>query len=280
MSTIPTRIIEDQFKTHSLPFLRTAKRGVVIKIPLYKVFNYILYRLYTGCQWAALPIGRDTNNPTQPEISWDAMYYPYRQWSRDGSLERVWPHSILTIQDDLDWLVLSLHGSHALAKKGRQAVAYQKRKRAKTSNSLPIIDHKGYILATTDIVAGHHHAAFDLKPHLQSAFKAIKRPGLSIAGAFFNADSAFDTQAARQVCLTHHIVPNIAENKRNRKYPKRGPKRLFNPAVSKDRFASERTVAWIDQFRTLLVRFDLKKIYFIGSHFLTFTLINLRNVLV
>jgi transposase len=219
--------------------------------------------LYTGCQWAALPIGRDTNNPTQPEISWDAVYYPYRQWSRDRCLERVWSYSILTIQGDLDWSVLSLYGSQGLAK---------------TSNSLPVIDHKGYVLATTDIVAGHH-AASDLKPHLRSAFKAIKRPGLSIASAFFNADSAFNTQAARQVCLAHRIAPNIAENKPNQKYPERGRKRLFNLAVSKDRFAGERTVAWIDQFRALLVQFDLKNLDFLGSHFLAFTLIKLRNVL-
>jgi hypothetical protein len=39
MSTIPTKITEDQFKSYILPFLSTAKRGFVSKIPLYKVFN-------------------------------------------------------------------------------------------------------------------------------------------------------------------------------------------------------------------------------------------------
>jgi hypothetical protein len=175
--------------------------------------------------------------------------------------------------------VLNLDGSHTRAYKGGEAVAYQKRKRAKTSNILPITDHDGNIVATTDIVAGNHHDAFDLKPHLQAAFKAMKRLGLSIAGAFFNADRGFDTQAARKVCFNYHVIPNIAENKRNRKYTKRGRKRLFNPEVYRDRFASERTFAWIDKFRAVLVRFDIKKIYFMGSHFLAYTLINLRNVL-
>ncbi len=279
MSTIPTSVTEDQFTTYILPYLSTAKRGFVSSIPLYRIFNYILHRLHTGCQWAELPIERDTNDPTVKEISWWAVYHHFRKWSRDGSLERVWQHSILTIQNELDLSVLNLDGSHALAKKGGEAVAYQSRKRAKTSNILPITDHNGYIVATTDVVAGNHNDAFDLKPHLQSAFKVMKRLGLSIAGAFFNADSGFDTQAARKVCFNHDVIPNIAENKRNRKYPKRGRKRLFNPAVYKDRFASERTFAWIDKFRALLVRFDIKKIYFMGSHFLAFALINLRNVL-
>ena len=67
--------------------------------------------------------------------------------------------------------------------------------------------------------------------------------------------------------------------KSNRKNTKPGRKRLFNAAIYKDRFASERTFAWIDKFRAILVRFDLKKIYFMGSHFLAFTLINLRDSL-
>jgi hypothetical protein len=191
-----------------------------------------------------------------------------------------WQHSVLTIQDKLDLSVLNLDGSHALAKKGGEAVAYQTRKRAKTSNILPITDHQGYVVATTDIVAGNHNDAFDLKPHGQAAFKAMKRLGLSMAGAYFNADSAFDTRHVRKVCFNHRVIPNIAENVRNRLYTKLGRKRLFDTAIYKDRFASQPTFAWIDKFRALVVRHHVKKIYFMRSHFLAFTLINPRNVLV
>jgi len=277
MSTIPVSVTDEQFANHILPYLSTAKRGYVSKIALVKIFNYILYRLHTGCQWAELPIAPDPDNLAQGEISWWAVYHHFRKWSRDGSLERVWQHSVQLIKDDLDLSVLNLDGSHAVAKKGGEAVAYQGRKKAKTSNILPITDHNGYIIATTDIIAGNHNDAFNLKDQLQAAFKAIKRLGLSIAGATFNADSGFDTLAARKVCFNHRVVPNIAQNKRNRKSPKRGRKRFFNDILYHDRFASERTFAWIDKFRALLVRFDLKKIYFMGSHFLAFTLINLRN---
>jgi transposase len=274
MSAIPTSVTEAEFNMHMLPFLRTAKRGYVSKIPLYKIFNYVLYRLHTGCQWAKVPIEQ------ADEITWWAVYHHFRKWSRDGSLERIWQHSVQAVQDQVDVSVLNLDGSHAVAKKGGEAVAYQGRKRAKTSNILPMTDHNGFIIATTDIVAGNHNDAFQLKDQLRTAFKTIKRLGLSIAGAYFNADSGFDTRDARKVCFNHHVMPNIAENKRNRKAVKLGRKRLFNAAIYKDRFASERTFAWIDKFRALLVRFDLKKIYFMGSHFLAFTLINLRNVLV
>lgn len=63
MSTIPTSLTEKQFNQHVRPYISTAKRGYECQIPLYKVFNYILYRLHTGCQWHQLPIDPDKEHP-------------------------------------------------------------------------------------------------------------------------------------------------------------------------------------------------------------------------
>jgi hypothetical protein len=98
--------------------------------------------------------------------SWQAGYHHYRKWSNDGSLERVWQGSIMTISQDVDLQHMNLDGSHAIAKKGGEAVTYQGRKRAKTSNVLPITDANGYVVASTGIVAGNHHDSFNLKAHL------------------------------------------------------------------------------------------------------------------
>ncbi len=246
MSTIPTSLTEKQFDEHIRPYISTAKRGFECQIPLYKVFNYILYRLHTGCQWDQLPIALDPDGSEKKEISHDAVYYHFRKWSRDGSLQKVWEGSIMMISADLNLSELNLDGSHAIAKKGGEAVAYQGRKKAKTTNILPITDAQGFILASTGLIAGNHHDAYNLKPHLQTAFKSLKRLGLQISGAYFNADKAFDTKAARKTCFNHGLIPNIDENKRNRKRPKRGRKRLFNAEVYKRRFTSERSIAWID----------------------------------
>src|SRR5450756_482125 len=56
MSEIPVKVSEKQFDLHFAPYLSHAKRGYACQIPLYRVFNYILYWLHTGCQWAELPI--------------------------------------------------------------------------------------------------------------------------------------------------------------------------------------------------------------------------------
>ena len=63
MSTIPTSVTEEQFDEYIRPYLKVARRGYECSIPLHKVFNYILYRLHTGCQWDQLPIAPDPVNP-------------------------------------------------------------------------------------------------------------------------------------------------------------------------------------------------------------------------
>jgi len=110
-------------------------------------------------------------------------------------------------------------------------------------------------------------------------FKDMQRCGLDYKGALFNADSAFDTRAARKLLWNRGVIPNIPENKRNRKHVKRGRKRHFNAETYKCRFVSERTFAWIDKFKTLLIRFERKAAYCLGFHHIAFALINLRHLL-
>jgi transposase len=251
---------------------------------LFKIFNYILYWLHTGCQWHELPIDPDPHDPEKKEISYPAVYYHFRKWSGDGSLHKVWQQSILAVQDQLDLSALNLDGTHVLAKKGGESVSYQGRKKqgrkkAKTSNILPIVEAHGFVVASTGIVAGHHHDAFNLKAHLQAAFKSLKRLGLNLERTLFHADSAFDTKAARKTCFNHGLRPNIAENKRNRKRVKRGRPRRFDAERYKRRFVAERSWAWVDKFKRLLIRFERKDAYFLGGHYVAFAMINLRHLL-
>jgi hypothetical protein len=64
------------------------------------------------------------------------------------------------------------------------------------------------------------------------------------------------------VMATEHLVaarqvPNIPENARGRKTPKRGRERRFDPAIFEERFRTiERVFAWEDKFRRLLLRFE------------------------
>jgi len=53
---------------------------------------------------------------------------------------------------------------------------------------------------------------------------------------------------------------------------------MFNQVVYKRRFTAERSFAWIDKFRALLVRYDRRDIYFLSAYYIAFAMINLRNV--
>jgi transposase len=219
------------------------------------------------------------NGFRKKEISPRSVYHHFSKWSHDGSLKKVWQASILTIQEDLNLSEINLDGTHTLAKKGGESVAYQGRKKGKTSNIMPFLDGCGYVIATTDILPGNRNDAYHLKPHLQVAFKEMKQLGLEIAGAYFNADAAFDTRDARKTCFNHGLIPNIPENRRNRKAPKRGRKQLFNQAVYHHRFTAERTFAWVDKYKRLLIRFERYDACFLGAHYIAFAMINLRHVL-
>ena len=140
-------------------------------------------------------------------------------------------------------------------------------------------DANGFIIATSEVIAGNHNDSYDLTNRLKDLFRQLNHLELAYADAYFNADSAFDTKEARKLLRNRGVRPNIPENKRNRKHTKRGRKRHFDTAVYKQRFVSERTFAWIDKFKRLLIRFERKKVYFLGFHLLAYTLINLRDVL-
>ena len=142
-----------------------------------------------------------------------------------------------------------------------------------------MLDKHGYIVATTEIVAGNHNDAYKLKSNLRDAFNEIKQLGLRLRGAYFNTDNGFDTREARKLCFNHGLIPNIPENKRNRKRGKPGPKRLFNVPVYKERFCAERTFAWVDKFKRLIIRFERMAQYFLGLPYVAFAMINLRNTI-
>src|SRR5205807_5635671 len=73
------------------------------------------------------------------------------------------------------------------------------------------------------------------------------------------------------------LIPNIKENPRNRKTPKRGRTRRFNEAIHALRMRVERTFAWEDTFKRLLLRFERIQQRHYGMKLMAYTLINLRG---
>jgi hypothetical protein len=111
MRAMPTSVTQEEFNEHMVAYLSTAQRGYVSKIPLDKIFNYVLYRLHRDCQWSKVPI------EAAEEITWWAVYHHYGKWSRAGSLQRVFEHSIQAVQRLRDVSVLNVDGAHVVARR-------------------------------------------------------------------------------------------------------------------------------------------------------------------
>src|SRR5437879_10464737 len=89
-----------------------------------------------------------------------------------------------------------------------------------------------------------------LLPQGLNALKQVaKQVGLDLRGAYLNLDGGFDSAHNRKRIFNAGLIPNIKENPRNRKTPKRGRKRFFNEAIHALRLRVERTFAWEDKVK-------------------------------
>jgi transposase len=111
---------------------------------------------------------------------------------------------------------------------------------------------------------------------LQALKKVAKEIGVDLRGAYLNLDGGFDSARNRKMIFNAGMIPNITENPRNRKTTKRGRKRLFNAEIHALRVQVERTFAWEDKFKRLLLRFERIQQRHYGMKLMAYTLINLR----
>ena len=120
---IPVQLSETEFTAFILPHLSMPKRGPKCKLGYYRVFNLILWVLYTGMQWKCLPVPKDTNET--PAIHYTTVYKVFAKWADDGSLWQAFLASVrhLAAEKQLDISVLHGDGTNTVAKKGAMASA-------------------------------------------------------------------------------------------------------------------------------------------------------------
>jgi hypothetical protein len=94
---------------------------------------------------------------------------------------------------------------------------------------------------------------------------------------FLNADSGFDSTNFRILCHHHEIFDNINANKRNGHEECRSGF-IFDELLDKQRFVIEKTNAWADDFKALLVRFETKNVNWMSLNIIAFTTILLRKL--
>jgi transposase len=126
-----------QTRNQLLPHLSMPKRGPKCKLGYYRVFNLILWVLYTGMQWKCLPIPHDTQG--KPAIHYTTVYKVFAKWADDGSLWQAFVASVrhLAVEQQLDLSVLHGDGTNTVAKKGAMALASRDTNTRRARRSLP-----------------------------------------------------------------------------------------------------------------------------------------------
>lgn len=157
----------------------------------------------------------------------------------------------------LDLSSIELDGSHTPAKNGGDAIGYQGRKAANTTNMLFISDNQGIMLGLSTPQEGQHHDLFQIQTLFDEICSILKKAGINLKDLFLNADSGFDSKEFRDACQKEEIIANVKINPRNsadqQKEPYQSGTHIFDDELYKDRSVIEHANAWIDGFKALLV---------------------------
>jgi hypothetical protein len=141
---------------------------------------------------------------------------------------------------------------------------------------IAITDHNGDVLSPLPVAPVNEPDRVLLPKGLNALKQAATEVGLDLRGASVNRDGGFDSRANRTCLCKAGLLPNIQEQPRHRKTTQRGRTRFFNEASHTRRMRVERTFAWEDKLKRLLLRFERIQPRHYGMKLLAYTLINLR----
>lgn len=266
-----TVLDKDTIEMEIVPLIPKTKRGFPPTVPLVEIINAILYKLKTGVQWNQLPVKALFDGQY---LTWNAVYYHYRKWCLCDTLKAGWIQFLKVHKQDLDLSSVDLDGSHTPAIRGGSDVEYQGRKKRKTTNALYLTDRQGIPLAMSDPVAGNHNDLHDIEVQFEVVTATLEQAEISVEGLFLNADAGFDSKNFRESCNKKDIHANVCFNKRNGNTDRN---EYFDQELYDERYAVERTNAWMDSYRSLLNRFDTTIESWKGFNYLAFIVIAIKK---
>ena len=269
MFKLTKKIINCELISH----LSVGQRGPKCKVSLWRIVRAIFKRLKTGCQWRELPM-RDLFG--QHRISWQTVFYYYSKWCKDGSWYKLFTALLNYNRQLLNMSSVALDGSHTLVKRGGSEVSYQGRKSGKTANILLLTDKQGIPLGCSEIISGQHNDLFEIEKNVSKILDTLIDAKISYKGLFLNADAGFDSFCLRNLLNQYEIHANIDNNKRSKKEDTEYGY-LVDEELYRERFVIERTHAWLDGFKNLLIRYETNAKHWLGLHYFAFAIIILRK---
>jgi transposase len=134
---IPVQLSVTECTACIFPHLSRPKRGPKGKIGYHRLFNLILWVLYTGMPWTCLPI--PTGPTGKPEIHDTNVYRAFAKWSDDGSLQQAFIARVSHLSEEKPLDLSVLHGdrTNTVAQKGAMGSATRAISPRRESRSSP-----------------------------------------------------------------------------------------------------------------------------------------------
>jgi transposase len=274
---IPVQLSDPECNEFIFPHLSMPKRGPKCKLGYHRMFNLSFWVLYTGIPWKCLPVPQDRDG--SPAIQDTTVDNVFARWSHDRSLEHAFIASVghLSDQNQLDLGVLHGDGTTTVAHKGGDGIGYSGDTPQKGENVIAMTANNGSVLSPLPVAPANEAAMILLPDGLRALKRVAQMTGLVLEGSYVNRDGGVDSTPKRTAIFNAGLMPHITETPRHRKTTKRGRKRFFKGAIHALRDRVERTFAWEDKFKRLLLRFERIQQRHYSMKLMAYTLINLRR---
>ena len=183
-----------------MPHLSMPKRGPKCKLGYHRLFNLILWVLYTGMQWKCLPVPTDTT--ASPAIHYTTVYKVFARWADDGSLWHAFVASVRPSGSRPTRLDLTCCMATAPTRWPKKAgdgiwvIPATNTKRARKSS--PSSDNHGYVLAPLPVAPVNEADTVLLPEGLRALKQVAKQAGLELRAPIFNLDGGFDSTRNRK----------------------------------------------------------------------------------
>lgn len=216
---------------------------------LRRVLNGIIHRLRSGCQWNYLP---ERFGASSTVHGW------FQRFAADGFLEEIWAY-LLTECGELDGVRWEWQAADGVMGKSRFDGALRgpnptDRAKMGTKKHLLVEQHGGPLGV---VIAGANINDHKLLKETIDAI-VVQRPDPEQVLQHLCLDKAYDNKSTHALCAATGYVAHvrkIGEEKLNTTGQKTRPAR---------RWVVERTIAWLQKCRAILIRYDKNPTNYLG----------------
>ena len=214
-----------------------------------QALNAILYLMYTGCQWKALPrcLGASST-----------VHDRFQYWANLGLFAILWHEGLLQydLTKGIDWAWQAADGAQVQAPLGGQAVGPSYKHRGKNGTNRSVLtDGQGVPLAMSVAQANCNDFKL-LRPTLE-AF-AIPRPCPNHCPQNLCLDKGYDCLEIDELVASWGYTAHI------RRKGEVSISKAPIPGYRARRWVVERTHSWMNHFRRLIILWEIKETNFLA----------------